>query len=348
MPEPRRSLLSALVGDDEVEALLSDAAHLQGMLAFERALAEAEAHAGLIGESAAAAITAAIDRFEPDLDDLAGGFMQDGVVVPGLVRQLRDAVGDPHRLAVHHGATSQDAIDTALVLQLAKIIPIYLDRIASLQAALGALNDRSGKLPVMAHTRMQAALPSTVAEKITIWSDPLERHRQALASIRRQLLVVQLGGPVGDRASFGGKGDAVARELAKRLDLGVAKPWHSTRDPIVAFGSLLSLLTGSLGKFGVDVALLAQTEVAAIELAGGGRSSAMAHKSNPVNAEVLVALARYNAGLVGSLHHALVHENERSGSAWTLEWMTLPAMLVATAAALRLAIELAGQITFRT
>ncbi|MEX1181165.1 MAG: 3-carboxy-cis,cis-muconate cycloisomerase [Cucumibacter sp.] len=347
MSEPRRSLLSALVGDDEVEALLSDTAQLHGLLAFERALAEAEAASGLISESAATAIAATIDRFQPDWDDLARGLAQDGVVVPALIRQLRDAIGEPHGSAVHHGATSQDAIDTALVLQLARIIPVYLDRIAMLRAALGTLNDKSGRVPLMAHTRMQAALSFTGAEKIKTWVEPLGRHREALAGIRRQLLVVQLGGPVGDRSSFGGRGDAVARGLAKTLDLGVAEPWHSTRDPIVAFGSLLSLLTGSLGKFGADVALLAQTEVAAIELADGGGSSAMAHKSNPVNAELLVALARYNAGLVGSLHQALVHENERSGSAWTLEWMTLPAMLVATAAALRLAIKLAGQIKFR-
>ena len=162
-----------------------------------------------------------------------------------------------------------------------------------------------------------------------------------------RILVVELGGPVGDRASFEGKGGAVARGLAQRLDLGIAEPWHSARDPIVAFGSLLSLLSGSVGKFGADVALLAQNEVAAITVAGGGGSSAMAHKSNPVNAEVLVALARHNAGLVGTLHQALVHENERSGAAWTLEWLTLPQMLVATGGSLRLALALAEQISFR-
>jgi 3-carboxy-cis,cis-muconate cycloisomerase len=113
----------------------------------------------------------------------------------------------------------------------------------------------------------------------------------------------------------------------------------------VAFGSLLSLITGSLGKFGADVALMAQTEVASIKLASGGTSSAMAHKSNPVNAEVLVALARHNAGLVGTLHQALVHENERSGAAWTLEWLVLPQMLVATAASLRISAELIRQLS---
>lgn len=346
MSAPQRILLSPLVGDEEIETLLGDEAQLGAMLAFERALAEAEADAGLIGTDAALAILAGVDRFAPDWDDLAAGLAEDGVVVPALVRQLRSAVGEPHGKSVHYGATSQDVIDTALVLQLAKIIPVFLERITALESAFRAISDSSGTLPLMAHTRMQVALPFTVADKVRTWLEPLDRHRAALAGIRRPLLVVQLGGPVGDRSSFGDKGDDVARGLARRLDLGIAEPWHSTRDPIVALGSLLSLITGSLGKFGADVALMSQTEVASIKLAGGGGSSAMAHKSNPVNAEVLVALARHNAGLVGTLHQALVHENERSGSAWTLEWMTLPALLVATGASLRLAIKLSAQLAF--
>jgi 3-carboxy-cis,cis-muconate cycloisomerase len=229
---------------------------------------------------------------------------------------------------------------------LARIIPVFLERLTALEKKFAEISETQGKASLMAHTRMQQALPFTVADKLRTWSEPLARQRAALAGIRRSLLVVELGGPVGDRASFEGKGDDVARGLAQRLDLGIAEPWHSARDPIVAFGSLLSLVSGSLGKFGADVALLAQNEIGAITVAGGGGSSAMAHKSNPVNAEVLVALARYNAGLVGVLHQALVHENERSGAAWTLEWLTLPQMLVTTGASLRLALALADQISF--
>ncbi len=343
MPAPKRPLLSALLGDAEVEALLGDEAQLAALLAFERALAEAEADAGLIGSAAAAAIGSGIATFVPDWDDLARGLAQDGVVVPALLRQVRGAIGEPHGPSLHHGATSQDAIDTALVLQLAKIIPVFLARLTALQSSLKAISDASGASPLMAHTRMQAALPFTVADKLRTWTEPLDRHRAGLAAMRRSLLVIQLGGPVGDRASFGGRGDEVARRLAQRLDLGLAEPWHSTRDPIVAFGSLLSLITGALGKFGADVALMAQSEVASITIEGGGGSSAMPHKSNPVKAEMLVTLARHNAGLVGSLHQALVHENERSGSAWALEWLVLPQMLIATAASLRLALELAQQ-----
>src|SRR5690606_5332051 len=114
--------------------------------------------------------------------------------------------------------------------------------------------------------------------------------------------------------------------------------------PIIGLGNLLALITGSLGKMGMDIALLTQNEVAAARLLGGGGSSAMAHKSNPVTAEALVALARYNAGLSGILQQAMVHEYERSGAAWTLEWLTLPQMLEATGASLRLAQNLLGQL----
>ena len=341
-----RPLLSHLVGDEEIEALLTDEAQLRDMLAFERALAEAESDAGVVTAEAAKAIASAIDRFEPDWDDLARGMARDGVVVPALIKQLRAVVGEPHRSALHHGATSQDVVDTALVLQLTKVIPILLDRIAVLQAGLNTLIGTSGALPLMAHTRMQAALPFTVGDKARTWLEPLERHRAAISALQPQLLVVQLGGPIGDRSTFRGKGDEVARGLATRLGIGNAGPWHSVRDPIAAFGSLLSLLTGSLGKFGADIALMAQSEIGAIKIRGGGGSSALANKSNPVAAEVLVAVARYNAGLLGTLHQTLVHENERSGAAWTLEWLTLPAMLVATAASLRLSITLVDQISF--
>ena len=340
------TLLSALTGDPEIAALLSDAAQVQAMLSFEQALAEAEALAGLIGEDDAKAIGAAIAGFEPDWTSLEAGMAQDGVVIPALVKQLRAQLPEAHRMALHKGATSQDAIDTALILQLAKIIPIYEARLVALQRKLEALGKEVGDKPLMAHTRMQAALPFSVAEKLRTWGEPLGRHLTALAASRRALLVIQLGGPIGDRSSFGDKGDLVARYLAERLDLGLAPAWHGSRDPVVAFGSLLSLISGSLGKIGADIGLMAQNEVGAIRLAGGGASSAMAHKSNPVRAEVLVSVARYNAGLAGTLHQALVHENERSGAAWTLEWLVLPQMLEATGASLKLASELLDQVSF--
>ncbi|QQR37276.1 3-carboxy-cis,cis-muconate cycloisomerase [Devosia oryziradicis] len=343
---PRRPLLAALAGDQEIEALLGDAAQVAAMVQFELALAQAEAEVGLISAAAAAAIASGLAGFEPDWDDLAAGMARDGVVVPALLGQMRRRIAAPHAEALHRGATSQDAVDTALVLQLAAVIAILIARLTALLDGLDRLADRQGTQPLMAHTRMQVALPHTVGAKLASWSAPLRRHLSALQAVRRSLLVVQLGGPIGDRSSFGGQGDAVARALARQLDLGLAEPWQSARDPLIGFGGLLALLTGTLGKIGADVALLAQNEIGAVALAGGGGSSSMAHKSNPVAAEVLVALARYNAGLVGVLQQSMVHENERSGAAWTLEWLALPPTVVSTGASLRLANQLLGQLSF--
>ena len=343
-----RTLLAALAGDEEIETLLGDPAQVAAMLRFEIALAQAEAEAGLISNEAATAIATGLAGFTPDWDDLALGMARDGVVIPALVAQLRRTIAEPHGAALHKGATSQDAVDTALVLQLAAVIAVLVRRLTELLDAVERLAEAHGAGPMMAHTRMQRALPYTVGAKLATWAAPLRRHLAALQAVRRSLLVIQLGGPIGDRSSFGPHGDAIARSLARQLDLGLAEPWQTARDPLVGFAGLLALITGTLGKVGADVALLAQNEIAAVTIAGGGGSSSMAHKSNPVNAEVLVALARYNAGLVGTMQQAMVHENERSGAAWTLEWLTLPSIAITTGASLRLGNLLLAQLSFTT
>ena len=337
-------LLSALAGDDSIAALLSDTAQLQAMLAVEQALAEASAETGWISHDTAQAIAAAIAGFAPDWDRLKQGMARDGVVVPDLVAQLRGHLPAEHRDGLHKGATSQDIIDTALMLQLGQVLALLEMRIGDIRARLAELTARHGQQTLMAHTRMQAALPTHWGAKLASWAAPLGRHGTALEALRRSGLVLQLGGPVGDRSSFGGHGDAIAAAMARRLKLADGAPWQADRDGVAGLGGRLAQITGTLGKIGADIALLAQSEVQAITLLTGGGSSAMAHKSNPVIAETLVALARFNAGLSGVLQQAMVHEYERSGAAWTLEWLTLPPMLEATGASLRLATTLLDQI----
>lgn len=335
--------LSGLLGDEETSRQFSVQAEIAAMLAFECALAEAEAKEGVILTEAAAAIVAALAGFVPDVAALKAGVARDGVVVPELVRQLRVRVGKPHGDKVHFGATSQDVIDTALVLRLQATIERLDALLADVVSKLHALETRFGTRPLMGRTRMQAAIDITVADRVSSWRAPLERHRARLAAIRPELLVVQFGGAAGTLEMLGDKGAAVRRLLAQKLRLHDAPQWHSQRDRLVDFAGLLSLVTGSLGKFGQDVALMAQ-DGSEISLSGGGGSSAMPHKQNPVAAEVLVTLARFNATQLSGMHHALVHEQERSGSAWTLEWLLLPQMAVAAAASLGQAAALAGQI----
>jgi 3-carboxy-cis,cis-muconate cycloisomerase len=193
---------------------------------------------------------------------------------------------------------------------------------------------------------MQAALPITVGDRVAAWARPLDGHLERLVVLRTQLLRVQFGGPVGTLASLGDHGAAVRRRLAAELGLADAPQWHTDRSALADFAGWLSLLCGSLGKFGADIALMAQNPLGEVGLTGGGGSSAMPHKCNPVRAEVLVALARYAATLLSAMHHALPHEQERSGAAWTLEWLALPQLLQATGSSLLSAETLLRQIAW--
>ncbi|RUW73136.1 3-carboxy-cis,cis-muconate cycloisomerase, partial [Mesorhizobium sp. M1E.F.Ca.ET.063.01.1.1] len=263
--------------------------------------------------------------------------------VPELVRQLRAAVGEPHGEFVHLGATSQDVIDTSLMLRLRQAVEHIGLLLSENIVRLAGLEEEFGGRALMAVTRMQPAIPITAADRIVSWRAPLERHQHRLKEQSDRLLVVQFGGAAGILDKLGGKAPAVRAALAAKLGLADAPQWHSQRDALAEFAGWLSLVAGSLGKFGQDIALMAQGE-SDIKLAGAGGSSAMPHKQNPVKAEALVALARFSATQLSGVHQALVHEQERSGAAWTLEWLILPQMVVATAAALRLAAELAGRI----
>ena len=340
-------VLSGLLGDGEVAALFSADADIAAMLAFERALAHAQAGSGLITAEAAQAVAAALQAPAIDIEALGAGTARDGVVVPALLKQLRAGMPAYHAAALHFGATSQDVIDTSLAIRLKALGALLDGRIAALLDLFVRLDERFGAVEVMGHTRMQAAIPVTVSRKIASWRAPLIRVRADIAAAVQRVAVLTLGGAAGTLEKFDGKGAAVAAEMAAELGLHVSEyPRHSERDGQAALASALSLLTGVLGKFGQDVALAAQSEIGEIAIASGGGSSAMPHKVNPVGAEVLVALARFNATLVSGMHQSLVHENERSGAAWTLEWMLLPQMAAAAGASLRTALDLAGNIAF--
>ena len=339
-------LLSALLGDDEVAGYFSVEADIRAMLAFESALASAQGAVGLIPAAAAARIAAICDEFSPDVASLAAGAARDGVVGPALIRLLRAKVGAPDDVHVHRGATSQDVVDTSLVLRLKPALGLLEARLRALTALLRELAVAQGTTKLMGRTRMHRALPIRAADKLRGWREPLERHIARLDELRPRLLVVQFGGPVGVRDDLGDKGAAIVAELARLLRLGAGPCWHVERDALAELAAWTSLVSGSLGKIGADVAIMAQNEIGEVKPMEGGGSSAMPHKSNPVRAETLVALARFNAALLGGFHQALVHENERSGAAWTLEWLALPQMVIGAAAALRHAAALCAGLRF--
>lgn len=196
----------------------------------------------------------------------------------------------------------------------------------------------------MARTRMQAALPTTAPTRIAAWP-PLPRPVARLLAIKPRVEVLQLGGAAGDGAPFATDRRAIADHLAGALGLAPAPVWHSARDSIAEHGAVLALIAGTCGKIGQNIALMAQKELDEIALAGGGNSSAMPHKANPIRAELLVTLARLAAGQASILHHAVVHEQERSGAAWALDWMTRPQSSITAACTLAIASDPIGDTT---
>lgn len=334
-----------LFGRDALAALFAPKAEIDAMLRFEANLALAEADAGVIPEASAAAISEGIGRFSVDDDALAAGVARDGLIVPTLIAVLRDTLDEPHRPHLHFGATSQDVIDTGLVLRLKAALSLLRDGIEHVASRLDQLSQEHGHQPLMGRTRMQRALQVRAADRIGIWKRPLVRELEALDRLEDHLFAVQFGGPVGTLDKLGEDGPRVRALLAERLDL--VDPgccWHTDRGRIVDLGGWLSKVSGSLGKMGQDVALMAQNEIGEAVVGNGGLSSAMPHKRNPVGAELLVTLARSNAAQLGGLHQALVHEGERSGTAWTLEWLILPQMVAATGAALAVARKLLDEL----
>jgi len=338
--------LSGLLGDDETAAWFTAEADIAEMVRFEMALAHAQAAEGVITADAAHAIEAVCRDFTPDMDKLKADTARDGVVVPGFVRQVRERVDPEHAASLHRGPTSQDLIDTSLVLRLRHVARLIDRRTEAVVAALDEASRAFGQNVLVARTRMQRALDIMVGDRIAAWRDPLIRTRRTLSEATTHLCYLQMGGPTGTLDPAMGRWPAVKERMGIALDLPVsARSWHSQRDQLVAFADALVRLSGGLGKIGQDVALMAQDEIAEVTLAAGGTSSAMPHKNNPIGAEILVALARFNAVQISAMHHAMVHEQERSGAAWTLEWMVLPSICVATASGLATAERLISGIS---
>ncbi len=337
--------LSALFGDEEVASLFAAERMAESFLRFELVLTKALGDHGVIDRTIADGVLEKLAGFSPAMAEIAAGFATDGVPVPAFVKQLKAAVGPELAVGVHVGATSQDLADTALVQALGAANDILGCRLRQVISALEALEGRFGTEPLMGRTRMQAAQPITVGHRVSTWRAPLVRHSQRLEDINRNLLLLQFGGAVGTGGGPGGKHAAIARQVAKELGLAYSPDcWHTTRDALADYANWLSLVTGSLGKMGQDICLMAQQGLDEVTLGGGGGSSAMPHKRNPVKAEALVTLARFNAVQVGGMHQALVHEQERSGAAWSLEWLILPQMVVAAAASLATAIAVLNAV----
>lgn len=334
-------ILGPLFADPEIAALFSDEAELAAMIDVERALARVEGRLGVIPAEAAAAIDRGLDGAIVDPASLAAGTRSAGVPLPGLVKALKTIVGGEAAKFVHWGATSQDIVDTALVVRLGAALGQLEARLDGLIQCLADLAERHRSTVMAARTRTQIAVPTTFGLRAAGWLAPLVRHRARLAEARPRILMVQFGGAGGTASAIGGDGLAVMEALASELGLTTPPmPWHTQRDGLMELAGWLANLTASLGKIGTDVAILARSEVAEVRPGSGGGSSTMPQKANPVSAELLVALARINAGNLGTFAQGAIHAEERDGGAWSVEWATLPAMVVAAGGGLVHATEL--------
>lgn len=338
------AVFGRLFGDPEAMALWSAEAQLERFRVVEAAFSNALVAVGLVPPDQGARAAAHILTAPIDGDRLAEGCAKDGLLIPNFVAQLKESAPDLAG-AIHTGSTSQDIMDTALSLTIRATNDLLLALLATVTDALTDLDRRFGATPMMGRTRMQAALPITVSDRIRSWRDPLLTQASSLIALRPRIERLQFGGAVGTRHAYGDKSDAMAEIMARELGLTNGTVWQTDRSGLVMFANQLSVVSGILGKIGQDITLMAQQGIDEISLSGGGGSSAMPHKSNPVLAELLVTLARYNASQMSAMHHSLVHEQERSGAAWALEWMVLPDMAVATARALKVAADLCTKVT---
>jgi 3-carboxy-cis,cis-muconate cycloisomerase len=317
--------------------IFSDEQFVRRLLEVEAALARVQGQLGVIPAEAAEQIASQAGRLSVDFDQLRSGTERAGFPVIELLRQLRSHMGNDTADYVHWGGTTQDVMDTALVLQIGGAIAILEPGLKTLIQSLARLADQHRHTLMAGRTHSQQALPIPFGLKVAGWFAPLIRHYERLSQLKPRVLVLQFGGAAGTLAALGKAGIPVRNALAAELELGIPPmPWHTQRDALAELANWLSLLTGSLAKMAQDVILLAQSEVAeareSSDVTRGG-SSAMPQKNNPVMSEFILVAHRTNASLLSSMHQALVQEQER-GTYGQMEWLALPQMFALTGSAL--------------
>lgn len=330
---PQIALFGSLYGSDAMRRVFSLPERLRALAAVEAALARAQSRLGIVPQSAADAIVAAageVDSF--DLAALVAATENVGYPVVPLTKELSKRAGAEAARYVHLGATTQDILDTALVLQLRDAL-VLLE--TDLRATVDALADRARRHrdDVMAgRTHLQHALPITFGYKVAVWLAPLLDELAAFDTLRARVLQVQFGGAVGTLASLGERGREVTIALAEELGLAApGAPWHADRSPFATLACALGVTCGSLAKVAGDVILLMQTEVGEVfepHAAGRGGSSTMPQKRNPIASEYVLACTRGVHALVPLMLTAMAGDHERSTGPWQSEEIALPELLV--------------------
>ncbi len=341
-------LLAPMFSTAAMRAVCADAAVLQYMFDFEAALARAEAAVGVIPASAAQPIAKACRAEAFDISTLAEAATRSGNLAVPLVKALTAHVAKADAEAaryVHWGATSQDVIDTAVMLGLRAAIDALLSDLDRTITGFAKLAKQHRNTAMVARTWLQHALPMPFGLKLAEYAAALHRSRGRLKRLRSMALALQFGGAAGTLAALGDKGLVVAEKLAAELELPLPDaPWHTHRDRVADAASVFAILAGTCGKVARDIQLMMQTDVAeAFEPVGEGRggSSTMPHKRNPVAAATALAAAAMAPNLAATIFAAQVQDHERSAGPWHAEWPTLPTLMLVTSGGLGAIVELA-------
>ena len=336
------NLMLVFSQDKNVQECFSVKSDMAAMIAFEKALTSALARCDVISLKDAQEIINVLENFEPDMDQIQIEFKRDAVVPPVLVKQIRKKLNDEYQAGFHHGTTSQDLIDTSLMMRMKDSVAIVSRNLKILELKLKELAaSHSDERILTARTRMQNALPISVPEKIGNWRSQIE----SLLISMPQTFLLQLGGPEGAAREYGANYHDISSTMASILELTPPKhAWHTDRQQLTSICFWFTQVATAMGKISQDLLFMAQSDVAEVRLEGGGSSSAMKHKKNPVLAEVILAQAQYCHTQMSGLNTASIHENERSGTAWTLEWMLVPSLLITSANTVVNTTELIGHI----
>ncbi|MFI0135473.1 3-carboxy-cis,cis-muconate cycloisomerase [Streptomyces luteogriseus] len=328
-----------------------DHAFLRALLDAEAALTRAQATTGLAPAEAATAVTAAAGTGAFDVRSLAERARTGGNPVIPLVADLTKAVGDTHGSYVHRGATSQDIMDTAMMLVAARTLDPVLADLGRTEQALSRLAAEHRDTAMPGRTLTQHAVPTTFGLKAAGWRSLVLDARERVGAVRESL-PAQLGGAAGTLAAFGayGASDPAGLPAAYARELGLRAPelpWHTLRTPIGDLAGCLAFTAGALGKLAVDVLTLSRTEIAEVAEGSGGGSSAMPHKSNPVRSTLIASAARRAPQLAATLYGSMAAEDERPAGAWHAEWEPLRDLLRLVGGAARDAAELAEGLRVR-
>lgn len=340
-------LFAKLFPTGDMGRLFTDSAAMRAMLLVEGALAKVQGKQGVIPADSGAAIHRASLEIAIDPGAIATSTGQNGVPVPGLIAAFRKEMEAPeHSAYMHWGATSQDIMDTSLMLRMRQALLLAETDIKTILTALADHAQKHADQPMPARTYGQHATPTSWGAVVATWGMPLIDSLNELEQLRASSLWVSLSGAAGTSSALGPQADQTRTDLAKALGLNdPMRSWHTDRTPILRIADWMARVTTILASMGQSLIGLSASSIEEVSLAGAGASSTMPQKQNPVGPSAIVALSHQIAGLRSSLHTAATHQHQRDGAAWFTEWMVLPQIMLSGSAALEHAKTLSVQMT---